>query len=317
MKAAVIKNEGAAPVYTEFAEPVVGEHRQLVELVAAGIHPVVRALAGGTHYGSRGSWPLIPGVDAVARTGDGQLVYTGFTEHPYGTFAERLSVPMTIPLPAGADPIQVAGGLNPGLSSWVPLRGRQAEGPLGTVLVLGATGVAGTVAVQSALALGADHVVAVGRNQAALERLAGQRVSTAALVGEPGPDGFALAAALAEHRPSTVLDFVWGQPAELTFAALSRAGLDDDQQPCVYIEIGASAGATAAVPAALLRSTAITVKGSGAGSAKLSELMAELPLFMARIADGSVRVPVSAVPLTDVESAWQGDEPGRRTVLTA
>ena len=321
MKAAVIKGAGQAPVYTEFDEPVVTGGRQLVNLVAAGLHPVVRALAGGGHYASTGDWPLIPGVDAVARTADGRLVYTGFTEHPYGTFAERLSVPMTLPLPVGADPVQIAAGLNPGLSSWLPLRAAQADRPLGVVLVLGATGVAGALAIQNARALGADHLIAAGRNRDALDRLAGPDVTLIGLAHDSDDpddsDERSLATAVADHRPSVVLDFVWGRPAEIAFAALTRAGLDDDEHPCVYVEIGASAGAAAALPAALLRSTSITIKGSGAGSAKTSDLIAELPAFMARIADGSIRVPAVTYPLAEVTAAWQDVTRGERVVLTA
>ncbi|HEY3839579.1 MAG TPA: hypothetical protein VGL72_23575 [Bryobacteraceae bacterium] len=65
-------------------------------MVAAGIHPLVRAVAAGKHYSAKGSWPMIPGVDAVARTADGALVYTGFLEPPYGTFAERMASPATM-----------------------------------------------------------------------------------------------------------------------------------------------------------------------------------------------------------------------------
>src|ERR1700691_4714581 len=110
MKAAVITSPGATPEYADFADPGAADGRELVELVAAGIHPVVRSLASGRHYGSAGVWPMIPGVDAVARTGDGELVYTGYPVPPYGTLAEWISVPggMRLRLPAGADPVPVA-----------------------------------------------------------------------------------------------------------------------------------------------------------------------------------------------------------------
>ncbi len=80
MKAAVLHSPGSVPEYADFEEPPVPSGRELVELAAAGIHPVVRSLAAGRHYGSTGAYPLIPGVDAVARTADGGLVYTGFVQ---------------------------------------------------------------------------------------------------------------------------------------------------------------------------------------------------------------------------------------------
>src|ERR1700689_2001689 len=108
MKAAVITSPGATPEYADFADPGAADGRELVELVAAGIHPVVRSLASGRHYGRRGGWPVSRGSPVP----------------PYGTLAERISVPggMRLRLPAGADPVPVAAGLNPGLSSWLPLK---------------------------------------------------------------------------------------------------------------------------------------------------------------------------------------------------
>lgn len=316
MKAAILDSPQSIPRYGDFADPVADDHRQVMTLVAAGLHPVTRAIATGAHYGSQSTWPLIPGVDAVARTEEGTLVYTGWTEHPFGTFAELMATPMGLPLPAGADPLQVAAGLNPGLSSWLPLRDRAEAGALGSVLVLGATGVAGNIAVQNAFALGAEQVIAAGRSAAALEGLASSRCTLVRLSGDPETDSAVLGAAFAERRPSTVLDFVWGQPAEAAFAALMRTGLDEDDHPVAYIEIGESAGARAAVPAALLRSTALTISGSGSGSGDVATIVEQIPIFAARIADGAITVPVSVYPLADIAVAWRDVTPGRRVVLT-
>jgi NADPH:quinone reductase-like Zn-dependent oxidoreductase len=324
MRAAVMSTPDSVPTCAEFPDPPLADGRQQVRLVAAGLHPVVRALAGGGHYASRASWPIVPGVDAVAVDTTGRLVYTGFAEHPFGTFAERISVPSVLPLPAHADPVQVAAALNPGMSSWLPLRAAQDAGGVPEVVaVLGATGVAGRLAVQNAIALGAGRVIAVGRDGAALTTVAGfgDVVSTVGLKGAPDADADALAAAFGEHRPVLVLDFVWGEPAEAAFAALSRSGMAPDptstkNAAIEYVEIGQAAGPTAALPAALLRSTPITVHGSGAGSQSMAKVMAEIPGYLDRIADGAVRVEVAAFPLDDVDNAWQTSTPGRRVVIT-
>src|SRR5262249_29627629 len=191
MKAAVLRGPGSVPEYADFAEPSLPSGRELVELAAAGIHPVVRSLAAGRHYGSAGTYPLIPGVDAVARTASGGLGYTADGPPPAGTSAPpagRRAAPATMkrPLPDGAEPERVAGGLNPGLASWLPLRQRQSEaGPLGTVLILGATGMAGLLAVQNARLLGADRVLAAGRDRARLAAAAAYRATPAPLLGAP------------------------------------------------------------------------------------------------------------------------------------
>lgn len=307
MRAAVLTAATGEPEAAEFPDPAPADGREIVSLVAAGIHPVVRSLATGAHYGSAGGYPLIPGVDAVARTADGQVIYTGYAEPPYGTLAERISVPagMRLELPAGADPHTIAAGMNPGMSSWLPLRSRRAEtGELGTVLVLGATGSAGRLAVQNAFELGASRVVAAGRDRAALQRIAATGAEPVALVGSP-EDVTAIAAALGDEAPGLVLDYVWGPVAEAALSALARRGLEEDRADISYVEIGASAGDRAAVPASLLRSRRIRITGSGAGSSSLAEIMAGVVEYLDVLASGRVEVSVRAFPLAEVTAAWR------------
>ena len=231
MKAAVVTAPDATPEYADFSEPRVDDGYELVELVAAGLHPIVRSLAAGRHYGSTQSWPLVPGIDVVARTAAGDFIYTGFVRPPHGTFAERMAVPKTmrISLPPGADPVKVAGGLNPAFASWLPLKARVGEiGSLATVLVLGVTGMAGYLAVQHARLLGASRVVGVGRNPARLARVAALGAATVALSGNREVDAAAILAALGGTTPSIVLDFLWASAAETAFASLARRGLEED-----------------------------------------------------------------------------------------
>ncbi len=312
MRAAIVEQAGAAPVAGDFPEPEAGEGREVMEVVAAGVHPLVRSLAGGGHYGSHGTWPMVPGVDCVARSEDGTLRYAGFVTPPWGTLAERVAVPGGVPLPDGADPVAVAGGVNPGMSSWLPLTTRRAAiGDLGTVLVLGATGVAGRMAVQIAGLLGAERVVGVGRDGERLAAVAALGATTVTL--SEGAEG--IAAALGGHVPSTVLDFVWGPAAEATWAALARSGLDEDTADIEHVQIGSLAGATAALPAALLRSRRLQVRGSGAGSVPVERIVRELPTLVSHIASGALDVPVRAYPLEEVGTAWASGA-GERAVVT-
>ena len=318
MKAAIVNNPGATPAYGEFANPIPEEGYELVDLVAAGLHPIVRSLAAGRHYGSTGTWPLIPGVEAVARAADGTLVYTGFVRPPYGTFAERIAVPksMRIALPAGADPVQVAGGLNPGLSSWLPLNARVAElGTLGPVLVLGVTGMAGLLAVQHARLLGAPSIVGAGRNPDALRRAAEFGAKTVELTGDHERDTEALTHALEGSAPSIVLDYLWASAAEIAFAALARRGLEEDTANIAYVQIGAMAGPEAALPAALLRSRRIRISGSGAGSAALADVMAQIPVYMQLIADRKIDVPTQTFALSSIAEAWTAPAQSTRRMV--
>lgn len=301
MRAAVLTSADAMPTCADFPEPEPIGGRPLLGLVGAGMHQVVRSIASGRHYGSTDSYPLVLGVDAVAERPDGTLVYTGFTRAPWGTMAERLATPFEIPLPKGADPLKIAAGMNPAMSGFMPLVAHQEQhGALGAVLVLGATGIAGRAAVQAAMALGAERVIAAGRDQAALEELASLGAETVALTAEAEP----LAAALHQGTPSLVLDYVWGPVAESAFAALGRRGLQDDDADISYVQIGAVAGADAQVPASLLRSRKITLSGSGAGSMSTADLMAQLPVLMGHLADGAIDVRYTAYPLERIGEAW-------------
>ncbi|WP_255556027.1 quinone oxidoreductase family protein [Tessaracoccus palaemonis] len=312
MKAVVISSPQAGPVCGDFSEPVPGQGEQVFELVGAGLHQIVRSIASGSHYGSGDVYPFVPGVDAVARGVDGGLVYTGFITEPWGTMAERMSARVGIRVPDGADPLAVAAGMNPGMSSWLPLTARADRGPLGTVLIFGATGASGRIAVQSALSLGADRVVAVGRNAAVLEELAGPSVVTVRLGEED--TATRLAAAL-DPAPSLVLDYLWGPVAELAFGALARRGLDEDSADITYTQIGGLAGPTAAVPASLLRSRRIRIVGSGAGSASTADLLKQLPGLLARIADGRIQVAYKSFSLADAAAAWAHRGPERAVLV--
>jgi D-arabinose 1-dehydrogenase-like Zn-dependent alcohol dehydrogenase len=226
-------------------------------------------------------------------------------------------IAMRFPLPSSANPVHVAGGLNPGLSSWMPLNARAAEtGELGTVLILGVTGMAGSLAVQHARILGAAQVVGLGRSPAGLQHAARLGAKTVALTGERDADAAALVDALDGAAPSIVLDFLWAAAAETAFTALERRGFEEDTANIAYVQIGAMAGPEAAVPAALLRSRHIRISGSGAGSASIADVIAQVPIYMQLIADHKVDVPTRTYPLSSISEAWTAPANGpRRAVI--
>ena len=319
MKAAILYSADSVPVYGDFDEPAAGPGSEIVEFVAAGIHQVTRSVATGRHYGRGAVFPVIPGLNAVARTASGELVFTAAGEPPYGTFAERIASPgaMRFPLPDGARPEAVAAGINPGMASWLPLNARLAEtGALGTVLILGVTGISGFLAVQNARLLGAGRVVGAGRSKPGLDRAAAAGAQAVALAGDRDADAAALAGALDGDAPGLVLDFVWGTVAETAFRALGREGLSEDRADIKYVQIGALAGPEAAVPSALLRSRKLTISGSGAGSVPAAEIKSQIPRYIQLIADGSVQVPFRTFPLSDAGAAWTASAAsGPRVVL--
>ncbi|WP_371667053.1 zinc-binding alcohol dehydrogenase family protein [Streptomyces sp. NBC_00289] len=314
MKAAVVTTAGAAPEYLDFPDPQADQGLQIVDLVATAIHPIVRAKASGEHYSSTGQYPLVPGVDAVARTADGTLVYTGEIEAPWGTYAERMAVAMTLPLPDGADPVAVAAGVNPGMSSWMPLTAHADEhGAPDTVMILGVTGAAGGLAVQNARALGVRRVIGVGRGVDDLKRVAGLGAETVEIIGDKGVDAAAIGAALDGKAPDLVLDFLWGGAAESAFKALANV---PGTGATSYVEIGGAAGEQAAVPASLLRSRPFRLSGSGIGSFDMRRYFTQVAAYVQLITDGKVEVNAQAYPLSRISEAWTAPA-GPRPVLIA
>ena len=319
MKAAIIHAADSVPVYGDFPEPVADRGSEITDLVAAGIHHLTRSVAAGRHYTSDGQFPLIPGLNAVARTAAGSLVFTTAGKPPYGTFAERIAAPaaMRFPLPAGAPAEAVAAGVNPGLASWLPLQARLTESrELGLVVIMGVTGISGFLGVQNARLLGASRVIGCGRSDAGLQRAAAAGAEVVRLTGDRDADAAALADVIGAQGAGLVLDFVWGPVAETAFRALSLAGSGEASSGTKYVQVGALGGAEATVPAVLLRSRKLTISGSGAGSVSGAAIRAEIPRYIELIAGGSVEVPYRTFPLSEVSAAWIASaESGPRVVL--
>jgi NADPH2:quinone reductase len=315
MQAAVVNVLGEAPKYQSFPNPVVQEGEVLIKVRAAGLHQIVKLVASGAHYSSGGGLPAVPGVDGVGTLPDGRRVYFGGARRPWGTMAELAAAPAgwTVPLPDGIDDIHAAAIANPGMSAWVSMKVRAELAPGETVLILGATGVAGQLAIQTARILGAKRVIAAGRN---VEALSGADVD--AVIGLAEPEE-AISEALAKEVVNgidVVIDYVWGRPAELTLEALAKGFKATATHATRFIQVGSMAGKNINLPAEVLRSVDLTLKGSGFGSASLETIFAAIPQLFEQAAAGKLTVDVEPVPLAEVESAWNRVEKGRRIVFT-
>ena len=170
MDAAVLHALGTSPRCEPFPEPVAGEDEVIVHVHAASLKPIDRQLAAGSHYASPRDFPLVCGTDGVGLLSDGQRVFFGGTRAPYGAMAQRTVVrrAFAFPVPPEVDDETAAALPNPGISAWLTLSYRAKLVPGENVLILGATGVTGKLAVKIAKILGAGRVVAAGRNHQAL-----------------------------------------------------------------------------------------------------------------------------------------------------
>ncbi|MGW0936043.1 quinone oxidoreductase family protein [Streptomyces sp. NPDC002666] len=296
MHAAIITAYDAPPAYGEHPEPVArGEHDMVVDVLAAGLHHLTRSKADGSHYSASGAFPLVPGMDGVVRDPSGRLRYAALDDTDLGTFAERTVIDSrrSIVLPDDVDPVRIAAAMNPGMSSWVALRRRITFREGQHVLILGATGNAGRMAIQIARRFGAAQVFAAGRDAARLEALPGLGADRALTF-----DDVAAAADV-----DVVLDFVWGEPAAGAMLPMLTARADRSA-PLTWIQIGSMAGASAPVPSAALRAAQLNIVGSGIGSVPARDFIAELPELAKAVTEGAIDVQARAVPLARIAQAW-------------
>jgi NADPH:quinone reductase-like Zn-dependent oxidoreductase len=318
MNAAVVRSYDAPPSYTTFEEPVPSEREVLVTVTAAGLHPIVKSLANGTHYGSTGVFPFVPGVDGVGRLEDGRRVYFGIARSPFGSFAEKTvtGVAMCVPLPEGLADEAAAGLANPGMSSWAALTARAKFVAGESVLILGATGSAGQLAVQIAKRMGARRVVAAGRNPEALEKLKGLGADVTISL-ELGHDELVAAfrREIAGDGVDVVLDYLWGAPAEAVLAAIAQKGLSHAAPRIRFVQVGNSAGPTISLAGATLRSSGLELLGSGFGSASMDQIFAAIGEMFKEAAKRPFVNGVRTVGLRDVGELWTVKEEGVRLVF--
>lgn len=305
MHAALVTSFDRPPQY-ETADPphATGQDEVVVDVLAAALHNTVRGRASGRHYAASTELPLIPGIDAVGRLPDGQRVYFLALDSAHGTMADQTIARRSrcVPLPETADDITVAAGVNPAMSSWVPLRLRVRLQPGQRVLVLGATGTAGRAAVQIAKLLGAAWVTGAGRDPRRLSELAALGADAVVpLTGDASDVADAVRAAAEDT--DVVIDYLWGQAAETVMPAVLTAR-SVPNKPLSWLQIGAMAGPAISLPSVALRSHNLMVLGSGQGAISAEEFVAEIPALIAELAAGTILIEALPIPLTDVEKAW-------------
>ena len=315
MKAAVVQKFGQAPVYADFPDsvPIAGEVRVVV--TAAALSQVVKSRASGTHYSASGMVPFVVGIDGVGRLDDGRRVYFVMPRAPYGSMSETTVVAsgQYVRLPDDLDDVTAAAIANPGMSSWAACTERAKLQPGETVLINGATGPAGRLAVQIAKHLGAGKVIATGRNAKALESVAALGADVAIPLGDEAVLERDLKKQFAQGV-DVVIDYLWGWSAGYLLIAAAKAA--PDHVPVRFVQVGAVSAPEITLPSAVLRSSAITMMGSGIGSIPLHRLVHVVDNLLHATVPAGFRIATTPVPLSDVEAAWTRDESIRRTVFT-
>jgi NADPH:quinone reductase-like Zn-dependent oxidoreductase len=317
MHAAVLHVLGKPPRFEEFPEPTPGPDEVLIHVCAAALKPVDKQLAGGSHFASPRELPVVCGADGVGRLEDGTRMFFGGPRRPYGAMAERTVVrrAQCFSVPEDVDDDTAAAIPNPGVSAWLSLKHSAKLASGETVLILGATGVTGKLAVQVARILGAGRVVAAGRNEQVLSRLRELGADATIPLDRPDPElTEAFRREAGEKGFDVIIDYLWGHPTEVLLTAITNAEFVVAGLETRLVEVGESAGPTITLPAAVLRSRALTIRGT-AGIPPWDVLTEAFQQVMNHAASGKLCIETQRVPLAEIEDAWEHNVQGRRLVV--
>ncbi len=318
MRAAVVEAVGSPPTPAEVDEPVREEGSALVAVEAAPLNPVEIRVAAGRHP-RRAHPPYVPGLEGAGRVVESVRVppgrrvrfegsaLPGFGVH--GTLAERAAVPeeslVELPGKVGDDLAAALGVV--GITAMLALE-RAAPAGGERVLVLGATGAVGQMAVQLARLMGAGRVVGAGRSAERLERV---RELGADEVVELGDDD--LTGALeqaAGGQLDIVIDPLWGEPAMAALRAIATEGR--------LVNVGQSAGTDVRMPLEIVRNRQGAIHAISSGWTGLERKAAAYRRLLELALAGRLEVDREVVPLDQLATAWGRQEasPGRKLVIS-
>jgi len=308
MKAAIVHAFDRPPSYGDIDVPKVAPGEVLVRVRAAALSQLVRAQANGTHYSSRKDFPWVPGADGVGTLADGRRVYFCFPRAPIGAMAEVVTVnsDCCVAVPDSLDDVTAAAIALPGMSSWAALQERAHFRPGERVLINGAAGVSGRLAIQVAKFLGASRVVVTARNPAVEGELRALGADSFIRLDQPAD---LLAAALKDEVQGRgidgVLDYLWGLPAAAILAAFTTHDHTAAAPRVRFVNIGMLAGASISLNPGMLRSTGLELLGSGLGSVSPAGIARVVGKLLQAAEPAKLQIDAEAVPLSEVEEAWQ------------
>ncbi len=322
MRAAIVTAAGRSPIFGEFSEPTATPGAELIAVSTSALSQFSKSRSSGTHYSSETAFPAVAGADGVGRTEDGRRVYFVLPEAPYGALAEKCLVraKQCVELPDSLDDLTAAAIANPGMSAWTALVERAALRPGETVLVNGATGSAGRLAVRLAKYLGAGKVIATGRSEGELKELLslGADIVIPFTLGTLFPLGVQRYEQALQEAFSgginVIVDYLWGESAKTIIIAIAKSV--EDATPVRFVHVGgASHEEEIALPGAALRSSAIQLMGSGVKSVSFAKLLESIKSVFEAVGPARLQIATLTVDLAKIEEAWKA--PGKpRIVMT-
>ncbi len=297
MRAAILDEFGATPRFGAFDAPSPAPGHVVVDVAAAAIHHLDLHKATGTFYTGPPPLPSVVGSDGIGRLPSGRRVYFDASVAPYGSMAEQTLVPedAVFEVAESVDDATAAALGNTGLGAWLALAWRSGLQPGETVLVLGATGACGSVAVQAAKLLGAGRVVAAARASERLERLL-DRGADAVVELDAHDDLPAALRDAARGEVHVTVDTLWGEPALAAMQIAARFGR--------HVEVGNLAGLEIDLKAPAIRSASLDLRGFSVAHPPPDVRREGFLTLTEHAARGDIVVDLERYPLADVQTAW-------------
>lgn len=317
MKAAILKRLGTEPIYGDFKEPFSQDDEQVViKVKAAALKNLDKLKTYKEYYSPYNILPVVVGTDCVGTLPNGSLVYAhGLT----GTMAEKalIHAKRYTLLPDNIDPVVAAALPNAILGSVVPLKMRAKMKPGQNILINGATGITGKVAVQVAKHFGATKIIATGRNEDTLQSLKSMGVEYTISLNQNEVSIIDSLKEIDDAAPiDIVLDYLWGKPAELIIHSFQNKS----SRNISFVTVGDMAGNNINLASGSLRSVDLTLIGSGFGSLTpevLKKLSTEfLPEMFALAADKKLLIETEEYNLKDISTAWNYIAKEKRVVIS-
>ena len=322
MKAAVVFQKGELPKYvTDFAEPKVqNENELLISVKTSAVKNLDKGRASGTHYSTQNEeWTAkVVGGDGVGLLEDGTRVYAIGVS---GMIAEKAIVDKNriVKLPENIDNAVASALPNAVMGSALALRYRANLQKGETVLVNGATGVTGKIAVQIAKHYGAKKVIVTGRNEQSLKELLSLGANEIISLNQDDESFISQIKTIHKQNPiDIIIDYLWGRSAELILSSLKGNGGFSHRTR--FVTVGGMMGDDITLSSSILRGTDIQISGSGLGSwtqEEIESLFTEiLPEIFQLAANNKLKIATVNVELKDIEKVWQMNiEGGKRLVV--
>jgi len=320
MKAAVLYAQEAVPQYVDVPEPVTrNDDEVLVTVKAVAIKHLDKSRAKGTHYSNEDNKQeaRIIGGDGVCVLPDGTRIYALGAD---GMMAEKATVEKDriVRLPAGLDDITAAALPNAVIGAAMALKFRAGIEQGDTVLINGATGFTGRVAVQIARHYSAGRIIATGRDPRSLKELLDLGADETISIEQTDSEFITQLQQIHRVTPfNVIIDYLWGHTAEMILASLKGKGTFTPRTR--FVSVGAMTGDQIQLSAQVLRSADIQLSGSGLGSWTKQQvhtlLSGILPEMFQLATDGKLKIETVEVGIQDIEKLWDMEVPGGRRLV--